>query len=107
MALSGVCWTPNLRNLQVLQSGRNSSIGLKRNRSLWQPTSSVRAKPLKLACSSSLKPPSSNVEMDEDVHNSPSVSVGNESPHVMQFMWSDFKILDRVSIGHGGRVLPF
>lgn len=105
MALCGVCSTPNLPNLQVLRSGRNSRIGLKRNRSLWQSTSSF---PGKFHCSSSLKPSSSNVdEIDEDVHkNNLSVSVEDGSAHVKQFMWSDFKILDRVSIGHGGRVLP-
>ncbi|XP_010482738.1 PREDICTED: probable plastid-lipid-associated protein 14, chloroplastic [Camelina sativa] len=102
MALCGVFSTPNLPNLQVL---RNSSIvGLKRNRSLWQPTSSIRAKPVKFRCSSSLKPSSSDVEeIDEDVGNGSSVSVDDGSAHVKQFMWSDFKILDRVSIGHGGR----
>ena len=43
--------------------------------------------------------------MEEDVGNSSSsVSVEDESAHVMQFKWNDFKILDRVSIGHGGRV---
>ena len=99
MALCGVSSTPNL---QLLQSARNSSIGLKRNRSLCHPTSSsYRAKPVKLRCSSS----SSNVEMEDDVGNgSSSVSVEDESAHVMQFKWNDFKILDRVSIGHGGRV---
>ncbi|KAL0734596.1 hypothetical protein Bca4012_010806 [Brassica carinata] len=103
MALCGVCSTPNLRGLELLQSARSSSIGLKRNRSLCRhPTSSsFRAKPVRLSCSSSS---SSNVEMEEDVRNgSSSVSVEDESAHVMQFKWNDFKILDRVSIGHGGR----
>lgn len=101
MALCGVYSTPNLRSFQVLH---NSSIGLKRNRSnLWQPTSSLS---VKFHCSASVKPSSSNVEeMDEDVQNSSLVSVEDESAHVKQFKWSDFKILDRVSIGHGGRVL--
>lgn len=95
MALCSVYSTPNLQNLQVLH---NSSIGFKRNRSLWQPTSAFLAKSVKFHCSASLKPSSYNVEeMDEDVQN---------STHVMQFKWTDFKILDRVSIGHGGRVLP-
>ncbi|VVB15820.1 unnamed protein product [Arabis nemorensis] len=104
MALCGVCSTPNLRDLEVLQSVRNSSsiVGFKRNRSLWQPTSSVLAKSVKFRCSSSLKSSSSNVEMEEDAHNT-SPSVENESAHVKQFVWNDFKILDRVSIGHGGR----
>jgi len=42
----------------------------------------------------------------EDIDDNPSVSLEDESAHVMQFKWSDFRILDRVSIGHGGRVLP-
>ncbi|CAH2070104.1 unnamed protein product [Thlaspi arvense] len=100
MALCGVCSTPNLRNLEVFQSAKNSSIGLRRNRGLWQPTSSV---PVKFRCSSSLKSSSSSMEMEEDVQNNPSVSVEDESAHVKQFKWNDFKILDRVSIGHGGR----
>lgn len=107
MALCGVCSTPTLRDLEVLQSVRNSSsIGFKRTHSLWQTTN---AKPVNFRCSSSLKSSSSNVEMEEDAQNtSPSVSsVENESAHVKQFVWNDFKILDRVSIGHGGRVLPF
>uniref|UniRef100_A0A1J3F0Q9 Putative plastid-lipid-associated protein 14, chloroplastic n=1 Tax=Noccaea caerulescens TaxID=107243 RepID=A0A1J3F0Q9_NOCCA len=103
MALCGVCWTPNLRNLEVLQSAKNSNTGLKRNRRLWQLTStkSVTFR----GCSSSLKSPSSNVEMEEeDVQSkNPSVSMEDESAHVKQFKWNDFKILDRVSIGHGGR----
>lgn len=101
MALCGVSSTPNL---QLLQSARNSNIGLKRNHSLCHPTSSSYrgAKPVRLRCSSSA---SSNVEMEEDVRNgSSSVSLEDESAHVMQFKWNDFKILDRVSIGHGGRV---
>uniref|UniRef100_A0A1J3CK49 Putative plastid-lipid-associated protein 14, chloroplastic n=1 Tax=Noccaea caerulescens TaxID=107243 RepID=A0A1J3CK49_NOCCA len=99
MALCGVCWTPNLRNLEVLQSAKNSNTGLKRNRRLWQLTSTKSVTFRR--CSSSLKSPSSNVEMEEeDVQsNNPSV----ESAHVKQFKWNDFKILDRVSIGHGGR----
>ncbi|CAL9243376.1 unnamed protein product [Arabidopsis halleri] len=104
MALCGVCTTPNLPNLQVFRSVRNSSIGLKRNHSLRQSTSSFRAKVVRFNCSSSLRPSSSNVEeIDEDVHNNPSVSLDGESANVMQFKWSDFKILDCVSIGHGGR----
>lgn len=107
MALCGVCSTPNLPNLQVFRSVRNSSIGLKRNHGLWQSTSSFRAKVVKFHCSSSLRPSSSNVEeIDEDVDNNPSVSLDGESANVMQFKWSDFKILNCVSIGHGGRVLP-
>lgn len=102
MALCGVSSTPNLRSLELLQYARSSSIALKRNRSLCHPTSSsYRAKPVRLRCSSS------NVEMEEDVRNSSSSSVSVEdesSAHVMQFKWNDFKILDRVSIGHGGRV---
>uniref|UniRef100_A0A1J3HQV2 Putative plastid-lipid-associated protein 14, chloroplastic n=1 Tax=Noccaea caerulescens TaxID=107243 RepID=A0A1J3HQV2_NOCCA len=103
MALCGVCWTPNLRNLEVLQSAKNSNTGLKRNRRLWQLTS--RKSVTFRGCSSSLKSPSSNVEMEEeDVQsNNPSVSMEDESAHVKQFKWNDFKILDRVSIGHGGR----
>lgn len=101
MALCGVSSTPNLRSLELLQYARSSSIALKRNRSLCHPTSSsYRAKPVRLRCSSS------NVEMEEDVRNSSSSSVSVEdesSAHVMQFKWNDFKILDRVSIGHGGR----
>uniref|UniRef100_A0A1J3JXV7 Putative plastid-lipid-associated protein 14, chloroplastic n=1 Tax=Noccaea caerulescens TaxID=107243 RepID=A0A1J3JXV7_NOCCA len=103
MALCGVCWTPNLRNLEVLQSAKNSNTGLKRNRRLWQLTSTKSVTFHR--CSSSLKSPSSNVEMEEeDVQsNNPSVSMEDESAHVKQFKWNDFKILDRVSIGHGGR----
>lgn len=100
MALCGVCWTPNL-----LQSAKNSKTGIKRNRRLWQLTST---KSVTFRCSSSLKTPSSNVEIDEEEEdvqsNNPSVSMEDESAHVKQFKWNDFKILDRVSIGHGGRV---
>jgi hypothetical protein len=39
----------------------------------------------------------------EEIDDNPSVSLEDESAHVMQFKWSDFRILDRVSIGHGGR----
>ncbi|CAN8302048.1 unnamed protein product [Cochlearia groenlandica] len=104
MALCGVCSTTNLRDSEVFQSAKSSRIGLKRSRSLWRHTSSVRSKPVRFSCSSSLKSSSANVEMDEeDVQNSPSVLVDDESAHVVQFKWNDFKILDRVSIGHGGR----
>lgn len=104
MALCGVCSTPNLPNLQVFRSVRNSSIGYKRNHSLWQlRSSSFRAKSVIFHCSSSLRQSPSNVE---EIDDNPSVSLEDESAHVMQFKWSDFRILDRVSIGHGGRVLP-
>ncbi|XP_010521393.1 PREDICTED: probable plastid-lipid-associated protein 14, chloroplastic [Tarenaya hassleriana] len=105
MALCGVCSSPNLGKSEVWYSARNfsaKSVGQKLNRIVWKPTYSVRTRPVKVRCSSSGTSKSS-VEMDEYNQSNVSVSAEDASAHVMQFTWSDFKVLDRVSLGHGGR----
>ena len=46
----------------------------------------------------------SSMESQEDVPSALSVCVEEELDHVIRFNMSDFKSLDRVSVGLGGRV---
>lgn len=57
-------------------------------------------------CSSSLRraAPASSMESHEEDPNTISVCLEEELDHVTRFKMSDFKVLDHVSIGLGGRV---
>lgn len=59
----------------------------------------------KVICSSSLRrsASASSMESHEEVPKTSSVCLEEETDHVMRFKMSDFKVLDRVSIGLGGR----
>jgi len=60
----------------------------------------------KVICSSSLRrsASASSMESHEEVPKTSSVCLEEETDHVLRFKMSDFKVLDRVSIGLGGRV---
>lgn len=80
-----------------------------RNRNLWtrkcfirKESSLGRRKQEGICCSSSSK--AASMESQEDASAALSASVEEEGDHVMRFKMSDFKILDHVSVGLGGRV---
>lgn len=58
-----------------------------------------------VCCSSLRKAASaSSMESQEEAPSALSISMEEELDHVIRFKMSDFKILDRLSVGLGGRV---
>jgi hypothetical protein len=70
------------------------------------PLSNVSKRKHKGVCSSSLRraASASSMESHEQDPNALSVCLEEETDHVIRFKMSDFKVLDHVSIGLGGRV---
>ncbi|XP_038683400.1 probable plastid-lipid-associated protein 14, chloroplastic isoform X2 [Tripterygium wilfordii] len=100
MALCGIAISPSLEISERWGRAGNPSIGLVR--SSCRQLNLVRRRSCRLQCSSSR-----NVipltDEEEDPGTSLSLSVEQESGHVLRFKMSDFKILNRVSSGLGGR----
>ncbi|KAK4838870.1 hypothetical protein QYF36_017164 [Acer negundo] len=93
MALCGLGSSPSLERIEIKRcfSGNFSKITSK-------SSISVKRWSFPVHCSSSEKKVVSSVDSKESV-----VSVEEESGHVMRFKMSDFKVLDRVSVGLAGR----
>jgi hypothetical protein len=106
MALCGIGWSPRVESIEVVYFSGNLSTRL------------IRPSPMRLTgnvsylnqrqywsvrCSSARKAVSS-MESEENARSALSGSMEEELEHVTRFKISDFKILDCVSIGLGGRV---
>lgn len=109
MALCGIGWSPCAESVEVVYFSRNLSTRL------------IRLSPVRLTgklsylnqrqywgvrCSSARKAVSS-MESEQNARSALSGSMEEELEHVTRFKISDFKILDCVSIGLGGRVWNF
>lgn len=107
MALFGIVSSPRLEGAEVACGSVNLLTKLKRpspdrfvgkhSTSTWthRPSWGVR-------CSFSKRV--STAESEENSPSTLSVTLEEDSGHVVRFKMSDFKILDRVSTGLGGRV---
>lgn len=100
MALCGVGLSPSFESFEAVCVGGHFSTRLIRPSLMRavRKTSDWKRRPcLGARCSSSLK-------FEENAQSDSSVPVEEESGHVIKFKMSDFKVLDRVSVGLGGRV---
>lgn len=103
MALCGVGLSPSFESFEAVCVGGNFSTRLIRPSLMHavRKTSDWKRRPcLGARCSSSLK-------FEENAQSVSSVPVEEESGHVIKFKMSDFKVLDRVSVGLGGRVRDY
>lgn len=106
MALLGIVSSPTLESVEVAYGSVNLLTRLNRSSpkrfigkySSWTHRHSWGVR----CCSVSRKV--SSVESEENARSSVSVFLEEESGHVVRFKMSDFNILDRVSVGLGGRV---
>lgn len=105
MALCGICPSPSLDNVERWCFVRNLPTRLIKPSSTHlngKPSIAVRRKHSVIAASSSRKVTSP--VGSEESPQAASLSVEEKSGHVTRFKMSDFKILDRVSVGHAARV---
>ncbi|XP_050387776.1 probable plastid-lipid-associated protein 14, chloroplastic [Argentina anserina] len=99
MALCGIGLSPSFEGFEAVCVGGNFSRRLIRPNSMravgktadWKRTPGMGVR-----CSSSLR-------FEENVGRDLAVPVEEESGHVIKFKMADFKVLDRVSVGHGGK----
>lgn len=106
MALCGIGWVPWVESVEIVCFSGNLSKRLIRSspiRLLGKSSSSNQRQFLGVRCSSARKAVSS-LESEENARSALMDSVEEELEHVTRFKISDFKILDCVSIGLGGRV---
>ncbi|OMO88395.1 hypothetical protein CCACVL1_08415 [Corchorus capsularis] len=105
MALCGISMTPSLESVELWHFHGNLSTKLIRPSCLpfnQKLPCSVRRQLQKVRCSS-LRKPVSPVESDGNASTAKPISGEEEAGHVTRFKMSDFKVLDRVSIGLSGR----
>lgn len=98
MALCGVGLSPSFESFEVVCVGGNLSTRLIRPslmRTIGKTSDWKRRLCLGVRCSS--------LKMEENAPSDLSAPVEEESGHVIRFKISDFKILDLVSVGLGGR----
>lgn len=106
MAPYGMISTPSLENIEVAYFSQNLLTRLSRpspSQFIGKNISSDYKKFCGVRSSMSRKAVSS-VEAHDNSQSNFSILLEEESEHVITFKTSDFKILDRVSIGFGGRV---
>ncbi|KAF5451048.1 hypothetical protein F2P56_031347 [Juglans regia] len=105
MALCGIGWVPRVERVEIVYFSGNLSKRLIRSspiRLIGKSSSSNQRQFLGVRCSSARKAVSS-MESEENARSALLDSVEEELEHVTRFKISDFKILDCVSIGLGGR----
>ncbi|KAG2709612.1 hypothetical protein I3760_05G247500 [Carya illinoinensis] len=105
MALCGIGWVPRVESVEIVYFSGNLSKGLIRSspiRLIGKSSSSNQRHFLGVRCSPARKSVSS-MESEENAPSAQLDSVEEELEHVTRFKISDFKIIDRVSIGLGGR----
>ncbi|BFG23518.1 hypothetical protein CerSpe_097920 [Prunus speciosa] len=98
MALCGVGLSPSFESFEVVCVGGNLSTRRIRPslmRAIGKSSDWKRRPCLGVRCSS--------LKLDGNAQTDISVPVEEESAHVIKFKISDFKVLDRVSVGLGGR----
>lgn len=99
MALCGVGLSPSFESFEVVCVSGNLSTRLIRPslmRTIGKTSDWKRRPCLGVRCSS--------LKLEENAPRDLSVPVEEESGHVIRFKISDFRILDCVSVGLGGRV---
>jgi hypothetical protein len=109
MALRGIGLSPSVENVEVVYFRSNLSTRLIRHspmRFTGKPFNSNQRQYSGVQCSLARKAGSS-IESKEDARIALSGSVEEELEHVTRFKISDFKILDCISVGLGGRVWKF
>ncbi|XP_042979033.1 probable plastid-lipid-associated protein 14, chloroplastic isoform X3 [Carya illinoinensis] len=105
MALCGIGWVPRVESVEIVYFSGNLSKGLIRSspiRLIGKSSSSNQRHFLGVRCSPARKSVSS-MESEENAPSAQLDSAEEELEHVTRFKISDFKIIDRVSIGLGGR----
>ncbi|GMY07498.1 probable plastid-lipid-associated protein 14, chloroplastic [Fagus crenata] len=105
MALRGIGLSPSVENVEVVYFRSNLSTRLIRHspmRFTGKPFNSNQRQYSGVQCSLARKAGSS-IESKEDARIALSGSVEEELEHVTRFKISDFKILDCISVGLGGR----
>lgn len=106
MALRGIGLSPSVENAEVVCLSGNLSTRLIRRspmRFIGKPSNLNRRQCWGVQCSSARKAVSS-IESEENAQTAILDSVDEELEHVTRFKISNFKILDCVSVGLGGRV---
>lgn len=105
MAQLGIVSSPTLESVEVAYGSVNLLTKLNRpspKRFIGKYSTCTHRRSWGVRCSGSKN--ASLVESEENSRSSVSVFLEEESGHVVRFKMSDFKILDRVSTGLGGRV---
>lgn len=108
MALFGIVSSPSLESIEVAYGSGKLLTKLNRHcpkRFIGKYSLSTQRFSQGLQCSFSSE--ISSVESEENSRCSLSASLEEESVHVVRFKKSDFKILDCVSVGLGGRVRKY
>ena len=106
MALSRIGIRPSLESAEFTYGGRSLLTRLNRPSPVWfvgKNLKSAQRKRLGVQCTLSRKDVAI-VGLQGNSQNAQLVSSYEDSGHVVRFKISDFKVLDHVSIGLGGRV---
>lgn len=106
MALCGLGWSPSAESTEIMYVSRNLLTRPIRPcpMRLTGKTSHSNKRQYKVVQCSSARKAVSPTESEENALSALSDSMEEELEHVTRFKISDFKILDHVSLGLGGRV---